>query len=179
MTVTASRTSSPQQRDGNAQPDSSQSRTNNEQPLASYATVLATYGATVAALSLVFRASRRRLPNGIGIGDLVLMSVATHKLSRLITKDAVTGPVRAPFTEFVGPLGEGEVNEKVVGTGWRHAVGELITCPFCLSQWLATAFLFGFLFAPRLTRAVASLFAMVFGSDVLQFAYAAMRKVDN
>ena len=57
--------------------------------------------------------------------------------------------------------------------GMRHAVGELITCPFCVSQWIATSLTVGILVAPRPTRVVASVFAAVAGSDFLQFAYAA------
>jgi hypothetical protein len=67
--------------------------------------------------------------------DLLLYGLATEHLSRIITKDSVTAVLRAPFTHFKGAVGEGEVNEDVVGKGFRHAVGELLTCPFCAAQW--------------------------------------------
>ncbi len=38
------------------------------------------------------------------------------------------------------------------GKGIRHAVGELITCPFCTAQWVATAYAAGLVFAPHATR---------------------------
>jgi hypothetical protein len=107
------------------------------------------------------------------------MAVATHKVSRLVTKDSVTAAVRAPFTEFKEPAGEGEVNEEVRGTGLRHAVGELLTCPFCFSQWAATGFAFGLVLAPRATRLVASTLAAVTVADVMQFGFAALRKLDH
>lgn len=43
---------------------------------------------------------RGRLPEGYRAGDLVLLGVATFKLSRLISKDRVTAFLRAPFTRF-------------------------------------------------------------------------------
>ena len=72
--------------------------------------------------------------------DVVLLSIATHKLSRLLSKDAVTSPLRAPFTRYDHPIGSGEVTEQVrdQGSSTRHAVGELLSCPFCLAVWVAT-----------------------------------------
>jgi hypothetical protein len=102
--------------------------------------------------------------------------VATHKLSRLIAKDTVTAPLRAPFTRFEGPQGQGELHEEVRGHGARHTLGELLTCPFCLAQWVATAFAAGLVFAPRPTRLVASTFATVAISDALQNVYAFLQK---
>jgi hypothetical protein len=112
------------------------------------------------------------LPERIGAGDTVLLCLGTHKASRLLTKDAVTSPLRAPFTRYQEPAGAGEVNEEVRDDGMvRHAVGELFTCPFCLSVWLATGFTAGLVFAPRLTRLVLTALTAVAGSDTIQFLY--------
>ena len=59
--------------------------------------------------------------------------------------------------------------------GVKHAVGELLTCPFCLAQWVATGFVFGYATAPRATRLAALTMTLVAGSDVLQFAYDAVQ----
>ena len=89
-----------------------------------------------------------------------------------MTKDSVTGAIRAPFTEYRESAGEGEVNEEVRGgTGWRHAVGELVTCPFCLGQWVATAATTSMLVAPDLTRFAGTICAVGVGSDLLQFGW--------
>ncbi|GGL91465.1 hypothetical protein GCM10011594_09060 [Nakamurella endophytica] len=61
------------------------------------------------------------------------------------------------------------------GTGFRKAVGEWITCPSCLARWVATGFAFGLVLAPRPTRWTAAVFTTVFGSDVLQLAYAKLQ----
>ena len=100
-----------------------------EMPLAGYATLLGIYNATFAAMLLAAQKSGRDLPERIGYGDLLLMGVATHKLSRLITKDFVTGPLRAPFTEYKESAGTGEVNEKSRGEGMQRAVGDLLDVP--------------------------------------------------
>ena len=119
------------------------------------------------------------IPDGIPWQDVALLAVATHRLSRLITKDSVTAVVPAPFTRFNEPAGDGEVNEEVRGTGLRHAVGELLTCPFCIAQWIATAFAFGLVLAPRATRFVAATLTAVTASDWLQFAHSALQKTEE
>lgn len=150
-----------------------------ERPLRSYAVFLTTYASAVTAGTLLARTRGVRLPDRIGVADLALLGVATHKVSRLLTKDSITAVVRAPFTEFVEPIGAGEVKEKPRGQGPRHALGELFGCPFCLGQWVGTAFVGGLLVAPRATRAVATLFTVVAASDALQFAYAALERTDK
>ena len=59
--------------------------------------------------------------------------------------------------------------------GVKHAVGELLTCPFCLAQWVGTGFVFGYVTAPKATRLAALTMTMVAGSDVLQFVYDAIQ----
>jgi hypothetical protein len=143
-----------------------------DRPLGSYAAVLGVYGVVVAGLAGVVHLTGRRLPRRLAPYDLVLATVATHKVSRRLAKDPVASPLRAPFTRFAGTTGPAELKEEVRGTGVRKAVGELITCPFCLSQWVATAFVFGLVLAPRTTRLVAATFTVLAGSDFLQFVYA-------
>ena len=99
------------------------------------------------------------------------MTVAAHKSSRLIAKDRVTSTVRAPFTRFEGDAGPGEVSEAARGQGLRRAIGELVVCPFCMDVWLSAGMIAGLLVAPRATRWVASLFAVMIGADLLHIAY--------
>ena len=52
----------------------------------------------------------------------------------------MTSFLRAPFTRFQESSGQGEVvEEEPCGHGLRLAVGELLVCPYCLAQWVATA----------------------------------------
>jgi hypothetical protein len=103
--------------------------------------------------------------------DLALVTVATHKASRLLTKDRVTSTVRAPFTRFEDDAGPGEVSEAARGRGLRRAVGELIVCPYCVGLWISSALAAGLLVAPRFTRWLAAVLSALFGADLLQIAY--------
>lgn len=142
-----------------------------ERPIGSYAVLMAGYVCVTLALTLIGRRRRARLPEGLGAGDLVLLSTAVYRSSRLITKDSVTAFARAPFTRFEEAAGEGEVNEEVIGRGPAHAVGELITCPFCISVWLATFGMFGMIVFPRATRMICSALTAVAASDLMQFGH--------
>jgi hypothetical protein len=144
-------------------------------PLGAYALLIATYSsATLAALAAAKR--RGRLPERPRVDDLLLVAVATQRLSRLVTKDRVATVLRAPFTTYQGEGGPAEVEEAATGTGVRRAVGELLVCPFCVAQWIATGLLCGVLFAPRVTRFAAGIFSSVAIADLLQLVYKGTEK---
>jgi hypothetical protein len=148
-------------------------RGDSSQPVGSHAVLLGIYLVLVAVASLLARAAGRDLPEQVSVKDLVTMALGTHKISRTITKESVTSPLRAPFTEHRGAGGPAEVMDEPRGEGgMRHAVGELLTCPFCLDVWIVSAFGLGLVVAPRLTRLVAGSFSALAGADFLQLAYA-------
>ena len=147
-----------------------------DRPLGGFLVVAGTYTAGVIGGAVMLRRRRQPLPERVPAADLALLTVATHKLSRLLAKDPVTSPLRAPFTRYEGLSGPAELAEKVRGTGLRKAVGALVTCPFCLAMWVATAFGFGLVVAPRATRLTASVLTAVTGADVLHLAYAALEE---
>lgn len=147
-----------------------------ERPLGSYAGLLATYAGLVGGLVATGRARQARLPERLPVEDLLLLSVATFRAARLVTKDSVTAVARAPFTRFEEPAGPGEVNEEVIGTGPQHAVGELLSCPFCISVWLATVGVFGMTVFPRQTRMICSALGVSAAGDALQFVYSALQE---
>jgi hypothetical protein len=146
---------------------------NEEIPLGSYALLIGIFNAGLAGSLLVARLSGRDLPPRLGWSDVALFGVATHRLSRLLAKDKVTAALRAPFTEYQEKGGPAEVEERARGDGFRRAIGELVLCPYCLDQWVATAFVSGSVFAPRLTRLLAGIFGSVAIADFLQVAYRA------
>jgi hypothetical protein len=147
-----------------------------ERPLGGYAVLMGVFGAAAAGFSAWFRRSGRDLPARMSAGDLALVTVATHKASRIVSKDRVTSTVRAPFTRYQHDDGPGEVSEAARGHGLRRAVGELLVCPYCIGMWISAAFTAGLLVAPRFTRWFAAVLVAVFGADVLQIAY---RKAEN
>ena len=146
-------------------------------PLGGLATLTFTFNAGVLAYAVAFRRSGRSLPERIPPGDLLLLSAGTYKLSRLLAKDRITAFFRAPFTRYQGESERpSEVSEAPRGAGLRRAIGELLVCPYCLAQWVGTAFLLTYLREPRLARTTASAFAIVAGSDLLQEAWVAVDK---
>jgi Protein of unknown function (DUF1360) len=142
-------------------------------PLLAYTGMMAVFGGLVSAALVAARRSGRELPERLDGRDLAAIGVASHKLSRLIAKDKVTTPLRAPFTEYEEDGGPAEVEERSRGRGARRAIGELLICPYCLGLWVVAAFSVGLLFAPRLTRFAASVFSALTISDFLQVAYKA------
>jgi hypothetical protein len=142
-----------------------------ERPLGGYAVLMACFGAMVGAFAAWLRASDRELPERIGASDLALITVATHKSSRLIAKDRVSSTIRAPFTRFEEDAGPSEVSEEARGTGLRRAVGELVVCPYCLGLWIAAGLSAALVVAPRPTRWAMSVLTALFGSDVMHIAY--------
>lgn len=147
-------------------------------PLDGYLVTLSAFGALAAALAATVKGSGRAVPTRPAAADVVLISLATHKLSRMIAKESVTSPLRAPFTRYRAPSGSAELSEEVrdEGSSVRHSVGELVTCPFCLAVWVATGLTGGLVLAPRLTRLTATVFTATAASDFLQMAYAIAKR---
>jgi hypothetical protein len=143
--------------------------------LPGYAGSLAAFGLAVTAVAAVGRSNGRGLPERYELADVLLGALATHKFTRLLSKGSVTAPIRAPFTEFDEPAGSAEHNERARGEGVRHTVGELLSCPFCLGQWVGTGYVAGLGIAPRATRAWAAVFAVTAIADNLHQAYSRLR----
>jgi hypothetical protein len=141
--------------------------------LPEYAALIAGFASAFGVSLAAARRRRGELPERIAAGDVVMAGIATQKLSRLLAKDRVASVIRAPFTREEGPDGPAEVSETPRGGRVRQAVGELVSCPFCLSQWVAGGFTAGLVLAPRSTRVVVAMFDMVALSDFLQVAYKA------
>jgi hypothetical protein len=145
-------------------------------PLFSYGMLAGTFNLLFALFLLVTRISGRSLPERIDARDIVLLGMATHKLSLVGSQDAITSPLRAPFTELEEKKGPKKVEEKPRGEGLRRSVGELLTCQFCLGVWVASFFTYGFVLLPRVSRLVAAVFAAVTLSDFLHQIYKALMK---
>jgi hypothetical protein len=146
-----------------------------EQLLAEYAFMLAFYLTSAAALTGI-AIEKDRLPKKPSLLDLALLGVATHKLSRIIAKDRITGILRAPFVNYIRSAGHGEVEEEPRGRGIQRGIGQLLSCPYCMAPWCATALAFGFIFAPRVTKFFAGILVSVAASDFLHRAYSATQR---
>jgi len=88
--------------------------------------------------------------------DLVLLGLASYRIGRMLAYERVAAPLRAAVTTTApDPSGYGET---VVarGEGARKAIGELLSCPICISTWAAAGLVYGLQLAPAPTRVLAS-----------------------
>jgi hypothetical protein len=145
-----------------------------ELPIGGYAALLALFVGSFTALTLAARRAGA-LPSRIPLRDIALLGVATHKLTRIVTRERIAIPLRVPFARYRGTDGAGMIREQPRGPGIRYAVGSMLTCQFCVGPWVASALTGSLIFAPRVTRVATSVFAMVAISDFLHQAYAAAR----
>lgn len=144
-------------------------------PLGAYASLAVTYAGLFGG-GLVAAVHRgHELPKDVGLHDLALYGVATHRLSRMLSREKVARFARAPFTEVDEDAScpPGEMAEQPRdGSGMRQAIGELVSCTMCLDQWIAGGFVVGHVWAPRATRVAASALAIKSVADTLHLAYA-------
>ncbi len=147
-----------------------------ERPLASYTLLSSVFSVSFVGALIAARRAGYALPEDYRAKDIVLTGLATHKLSRLIARDKVTGFARAPFTRFQRTAGHAEVDEQPRGSGLQLAIGELLVCPYCLAQWIAGAFTVGHVAAPRLTRLLTAMWSAHAIADAAQLAYSAAEK---
>ncbi|MEV5144830.1 DUF1360 domain-containing protein [Streptomyces sp. NPDC052727] len=145
-----------------------------DRPLGGYLAAMAGFATYTTAWATAVRLLGRPLPDRPEPWDVVLTSVATFRLSRLLTKASVTSPLRAPFTRYVAPQGPAELHEEAQPEDGKHTVGELATCPFCMSVWVASTLTAGQLLWPRATRTAMGALAALAGADTLQLAYSAL-----
>jgi hypothetical protein len=103
--------------------------------------------------------------------DFLLLGLSTFRMGRMMSYDLVMRPLREPVTDVVpNPDGTGEL---VVpeGTGLRHAVGDLITCPTCSGTWAAAGLVYAFRIFPGPTRMFMAIMAAAGAAELLDGAY--------
>ena len=149
---------------------------NESAPLHGYAGLIVLF--SVVAGGFLF-SQKRSLPDRIRLDDVLLLGLAAQKVSRVVTKSRVMSVMRAPFTKYEGPAGSGEVEERPRGRGIRRAVGELISCPFCMGTWITCAAVAGLVSRPRLTRSLAAIFAVSSVADFAQQIYCKAKEANN
>ena len=144
-------------------------------PLRGYGAALLVYGLTLSlALRVAGRPRLRFRRSRLRWNDVALLGVGTHKLSRIVTKDFVTAPLRAPFTRRRESEGAAEVHDEPRGGTLRQSVGYLLTCPYCLGVWLSTGLATALLSRPRQTRFFLGMLAADTVSDFLHLSYAGL-----
>ncbi len=70
--------------------------------------------------------------------QLVILILASFRLTRLIVFDEITAFLRAPFFSVsyeTTPSGQVIRNIDIHGKGWRYAAGLLLSCHWCVGVW--------------------------------------------
>jgi hypothetical protein len=132
-----------------------------DRPLPEYAALAAAFGTVLAGFLAL---AGRRLPERMSLTDTVRIGLASYKIGRLIAKDRVTSFVRAPVTE------DPEATEPK-REGASRAIGELVTCPYCIGLWVASGFAYSLVFFPRQTRFMTTIFGGQAVADFLNAAF--------
>lgn len=136
-----------------------------ERPYPEYAALTGAFGAVLGGFLLV---ARGRLPERVGFGDVVRIGLSSYKIGRLVAKDDVTSWVRAPVTrdeEATEPKPEGA----------ERALGELLTCPYCIGVWTAAGLSYALVLVPRETRLVTTIFSAQAVADFLNAAFVKLK----
>lgn len=111
------------------------------------------------------RAARRTFSKPPNAADVALTGAATHQLAQIITSERVTMALRSPFTWQRDEGRGGKRVEIPKEHGVHRAVGELLTCKYCIAPWITAGLIAGHVYAPAATRTVATVFAATAFSD--------------
>jgi Protein of unknown function (DUF1360) len=103
--------------------------------------------------------------------DLIVLSAATFKAARTLSRDEVTSFLRTPFVKGEAHTGEGE--EPVEG-GMEQAIGELVTCTRCVGTWAAAGLAATQMLAPRFGRLLTWSLGAAAANDFLQAGFTAL-----
>jgi hypothetical protein len=144
-------------------------------PYESYAAIMGTFAGLLAAAGALGRLLDRN-PQCQTPLDLVVLSAATFKAARTLSRDEVTSFLREPFVK--GHAHEGEGEEPVEG-GLEQAIGELVTCTRCAGTWAAAALATTQILAPRFGRLLTWSLGAAALNDFLQSAFAAVTAKAN
>jgi len=149
-----------------SQPDPSE-------PSAAYL-ALASAFLCITGTTLIWLRHRKLVLPKPGILDLVLVGLGTARLSRLITRDKVMRPLRAPFTATE----PGEIEERAKGSGMIRAAGELITCPRCTAIWAAGGLSLVYLASPSSGRFAGMVLSSSLISDYVNRRFAILNNAE-
>lgn len=86
---------------------------------------------------------------------LVILILASFRLTHLVVYDKITEFIRNPFIEVTSENDENGETKQVIrvkgeGEGFRHWLGSLLTCYWCTGVWSSLAVVIVYLYVPIL-----------------------------
>ncbi|TLS37468.1 DUF1360 domain-containing protein [Pseudalkalibacillus caeni] len=83
--------------------------------------------------------------------DLIIIILASYRLTHLIVFDEITSFIRSPFVSISyneDASGQMIQNIEIKGSGLRYWIGLLLSCYWCVGIWSSTALVLLYLFCP-------------------------------
>jgi hypothetical protein len=145
-------------------------------PYGAYAAIMGTFVGGLGLAGITARALDRDPACQTAL-DFLVLSAASFKAARTLTRDEVTSFLREPFVK--GEAHEGTDEEPVETGDLRQAIGELVTCSRCGGTWAAAALASTQIIAPRFGRLLTWSLAAAGANDFLQAAFAALTDKAN
>lgn len=103
-------------------------------------------------VSLVFVGGQfHGFPRYVPFLDIVLMVLATQRLTRLLVYDKITRWFRELFVykrELIAEDGSRWIELIPFGRGVRHTIHDLLSCPWCIGVWAALVVVFAYFMFP-------------------------------
>jgi hypothetical protein len=139
-------------------------------PYGSYAAILGSFAGFLAAAGAVGRLVDRD-PQCQTALDFAVLSAASFKAARTLSRDQVTSFIREPFVRGRAHSGD---EEPVPNGGLEQAIGELVTCTRCVGTWAAAALASTQILAPRFGRLLTWSLGAAAANDFLQAGFTAL-----
>ncbi|MEK6276087.1 MAG: DUF1360 domain-containing protein [Actinomycetota bacterium] len=137
---------------------------------------MATFAGGLAAAGAIARGVRRD-PQCHTPFDFAVLSMASFKAARTLSRDPVTSFLREPFVE--GHAGAVEDEVPVHRGGMEQAMGELVTCTRCVGTWAAAGLAATQIITPRFGRLLTWSLGAAAANDFLQAAFSALTAKSN
>lgn len=82
----------------------------------------------------------------LGASDIILLSLAAFRLTRLFVYDSIMKFFRESFSDAEQMNGEVILTKPVRGP--RRTLADLVSCPWCMGMWMAATVTFFYLLTP-------------------------------
>ena len=145
-------------------------------PYSAYAGIMGTFAGGLAAAGVLARLLGRD-PRGDTALDFAVLSAATFKAARTISRDEVSSFLRNPFVEGEASTGDDEAPKETGNL--QQAIGELVTCSRCIGTWAAAGLATTQILAPRFGRLLTWSLAAAGANDFLQAGFVALTSKTN
>lgn len=103
---------------------------------------------------------------GFSLAAILIISLASFRITRLFVFDKITENLRSPF--FDEMMEEGEIFLVPKPKGVRKWIGEMISCYWCTGIWVSAALVIGYTYLPSFFIPLIIIFAVAAIASVVE-----------